>query len=154
MSLLPPSFFLMVTLAFQKNIGQLLARKSGIKVPFLPSGPFFPFKTTVFCSADWSCRVWIPLQILYSSTVITVWPSFLKIWSSPNSHYFQQGAATPHPASLNSKKCVKWQFLSTYGCYTRLDGQHCPSRTEHGIFSRADKPFEDKTPTFLWIWKG
>ncbi len=46
-------------------------------------------------------------------------------------------------ARFKFKKSAKWPWLSAAGCYTWLDGQHCPLRTYHGVFSRAKTPAED-----------
>ncbi len=53
-------------------------------------------------------------------------------------------------------KCAKRVLLSAAGCYIRLDGKHCPLRTYHGFFSRAEKSSEDITrclflKTMKWL---
>jgi hypothetical protein len=73
----------------------------------------------------------------------------------PNGHNNLQQAVTPEPASSKKKKCAKWPLLSAEGCHTPLDRQHCPLRTNHGVFSRAEKPSEYiNSRLFLMFEKG
>jgi hypothetical protein len=37
---------------------------------------------------------------------------------------------------------VQNPLLSAAGCRTQLDGQHSSLRTNHGVFSRSEKPSE------------
>jgi hypothetical protein len=62
--------FLAVTMAFfEKNIGQVLAWESGLKVPLLPLRPSLPLQ--IILLSDLVCR--------NSPQVITIWHTFLKI---------------------------------------------------------------------------
>ncbi len=36
-------------------------------------------------------------------------------------------------------------YVYAAACHTRLDGQYCPMRTYHGVFSRAEKSSDDIT---------
>jgi hypothetical protein len=62
--------YLVVPLAFFKSLGQVLAWKSGLKVPLLPSGPSGPLQTILLSDlVGRECDS--PLQI-----VMTVWRVF------------------------------------------------------------------------------
>jgi hypothetical protein len=97
---------------FKKILGLVLAWKSGLKVPFLLLGHYCPLQT-ILLSGLVGCDS--PLQI-----VMAFWRTI-----------FVSKGLTPHPESLNSnKKGAKLSLLSTEGCHTLLDGQHCPQ----GVF--------------------
>jgi hypothetical protein len=71
--------------------------------------------------------------------------------SAQKGHYYLQQAVTSDPASSNSKKVRQRPLLYAAGCHIRLDGQHCPLRTYHGDFSRAEKSSEDITRCLFLI---
>jgi hypothetical protein len=74
-------------------------------------------------SAEWSGRVWQPSADSNGHLA---------------HHYCQQRADTPDPESSNSnKKGAKLPLLSTKGCHTRLEGQHCPLITYQGVSSKV-----------------
>ncbi len=90
----------------KKNLGLVLAQKSGLKVPFLVLRRSCPLQT-ILLSDLVGCDS--PLQIV------------MAFWRFH--HYCQPRAVTPDPESLNSnKKGAKLSLLSAKGCHARLDG--------------------------------
>jgi hypothetical protein len=58
--------------------------------------------------------------------------------NAPNSHFCQQWAVTPdQESSTLEKTCAKLLLLSAEGCHIRLDGQHYPLKTYHGVFFKG-----------------
>jgi hypothetical protein len=88
--------YLLVTLAFLKSLGQVLAWKSGIKMPLMPYRVHLP---SANYSAKWSGQVWQPCSDGNGRL------ARFFIIRAPNSHYMhsQQQADTPCQASSNSK---------------------------------------------------
>ncbi len=124
-------------------------------IGFLKKNPKFsvgleirPCAFTAFCP---SCRLKLfcwggcnsPLQ-----KVLAVWRTFFKIWSVQNETSFPAAACYTWPKKFKLKeKCAKLTILSS--------GLHCPRRTYHGIFSRAEKSFDDiNSYLFLMNKKG
>jgi hypothetical protein len=54
---------------------------------------------------------------------------------------------------FSNLKRAKRPLLSAAGSHTRLDG-HCPLRTYHGIFQRAEKNLEDTNSRIFLMKKG
>ncbi len=116
-------------------------------MPLLPLGPFCPLQTILLRDLVGSDS---PLQI-----VMAVWHTVFKFEARQTAHIYSAAGCHAGLASSHLKKCVIRPFLSAEGCHTWLDGQHCPLRTYHGIFSRAEKPSEDTNGRlFLMNKKG
>jgi hypothetical protein len=111
-----------VTLAFKTILDLALAWKSGLKSAFAAFRDLLP-------SANYS-----------AGDSNGVWHNFFLQICMPNSNYCQQKAAAPNPASSNFlKKCAKLPLLSAAVFHTRLVGQHCPLRTNRGVFFKGGK---------------
>jgi len=78
-------------------LGQILAWKSGLKVPFLPRGRSWPLQT-ILLSYLVGCDS--PLQI-----VIAVWRPFFQSWRAPNSHYYSICRGMSHPTGTAITIC-------------------------------------------------
>ncbi len=117
---------------------------SSIGLEIRPQGAlsaFRPLLPSANYSGEWSGLVWQPFAD--SNGLLA-------------HHYCQQRAVTSDPKSLNSnKKGAKLPLLSSEGCHTQRDGQHCPLITYQGVFLRGEKPCNDiNSQLFLMNKKG
>jgi hypothetical protein len=108
-----------------------LAWKSSLKVPLLLLGPSCPLKTILLSN-----------QVLCDSLLQIV--MVIKV-----------NSGLPHPNNkLKIQKNGRNGHLQQ-SCHTRLDGQHCPLRTYHGVFfSRAEKPLRTQHGIYLTLMHG
>ncbi len=119
------------------DIGFLKNPRSSLGLEIRPLSAFSAFRAllpSANYSAEWSGRVWQPSA---DSNGLFA------------HHYCQQRAVTPYSERLNSnKKGAKLSLLSTEGCHTQMDWQHCPLIT-------YQKPSDDiNSCLFLMNKKG
>ncbi len=133
----------MGTLAFKKAYASI-----GLEIR--PQSAFTAFRAllpSADYSAEWSSQVWQPAA---DNTVIAVMRAFFNIWSVPNSQYSYQRPFTLYQANSNLLKSAKQPLLPTAGCHTRLDGQHFPLRTYHGVFFKSRKTLWGHNTAFIF----
>jgi len=105
-----------------------MALKSGLKVPLLPSGRYCPLQT-ILLSDLVGCYSLLQIVMAVPCTFSKFEARQIAIIVSSGLH------SCPCKFKLKtSVKCTKLPLLSAVGCHTRLDGQHCPLRTDQMVF--------------------
>jgi hypothetical protein len=94
-------------------------------VPLLPLGPCSPVQT-ILLSDLVGCDS--PLQI-----VMAVWRNLFQAGQTDITICSGLSRPTQQVHILKSAPNGHYYLVSTEGCRTRLDGQHCSLRTYHGV---------------------